>query len=26
MRESPLFGLEDVNFDRDHSLTREVSI
>jgi len=26
MRQSPLFGQEDVNLDRDHSLTREVSI
>ena len=26
MRESPLFGIEDVSFDRDQSLTREVSI
>ena len=26
MRQSPLFGLEDVSLERDHSLTREVSI
>lgn len=26
MRQSPLFGLEDVNLERDQSLTREVSI
>lgn len=26
MRQSPLFGLEDISLDRDHSLTREVSI
>jgi prevent-host-death family protein len=26
MRQSPLFGLEDVSLERDQSLTREVSI
>ena len=26
MRQSPLYGLEDISLDRDHSLTREVSI
>ena len=26
MRQSPLFGLEDVSLERDHSLTREVSL
>lgn len=26
MRQSPLFGLEDISLDRDQSLTREVSI
>ncbi len=26
MRQSPLFGLEEVSLERDHSLTREVSI
>jgi len=26
MRQSPLFGLEDVSLERDRSLTREVSI
>lgn len=26
MQQSPLFGLEDISLERDHSLTREISI
>jgi len=25
MRRSPLYGVDDIEFERDHSLTREVS-